>query len=164
MASRVHVMDEDHDYEKLATPAEKRRWAKQNNLMYGGLIAISVVILQGFLGASSPGVSGRVSVVAFAVALPLLAVLILLGELHPGGPTRSTVTYEVTKAVAMVSSIVGVVAAFWHVDWLAGVALLAAGTAGLAVYSAHFGASRSGRAALRRKAGGAPKDGGTGSL
>jgi transcriptional regulator with XRE-family HTH domain len=35
----------------LATPEEKRRWAKQNNLMYGGLIAISVVILQGFLGA-----------------------------------------------------------------------------------------------------------------
>lgn len=157
-------MDEDHAYEKLATPEEKRRWAKQNNLMYGGLIAISVVILQGFLGTSSLGVSGRVSVVAFAVALPLLAVLILLGELHPGELTQSTVTYEITKAVAMVSAVAGVVAAFWHVDWLAGVALLAAGTAGLTVYSTHFSGSRPGRAATRRKAGGAPEDRATGSF
>jgi hypothetical protein len=83
-------------------------------------------------------------VVAFAIALPLLAVLILLGELHPSDPTQSTVTYEITKAVAMVSSATGVVAAFWRIEWLAGVALLVAGTAGLAGYGAHFSGSRSG--------------------
>jgi hypothetical protein len=148
-------MDEDVAYAKLATPAEKRRWAKQNNLMYGGLIAISVVILQGFLSASSLGVSGRISVVAFAVALPLLAVLILLGELHPDDPTQSTVSYEITKAVAMVGAITGVVAAFWHIDWLAGVALLAAGAAGLGVYGAHF-TSRPGPEAPPRPAGDPP--------
>jgi hypothetical protein len=154
----VHVMDEDHAYEKLATPAEKRRWAKQNNLMYGGLIAISVVILQGYVSASSLGVSGRISVVAFAIALPLLAVLILLGELHPGDPTQSTVIYEITKAVAMVGSVTGLVAAFWHIDWVAGVAILVAGAAALGVYGAHFSGSRFGQAALRQKAGGAPED------
>jgi hypothetical protein len=147
-------MEEDHAYEQLATPEEKRQWAKQNNLMYGGLIAISVVILQGFLGNSALGVSGRISIVAFAVALPLLAVLILLGELHPDDPTHSSVTYEVTKAVAMVSAITGVVAAFWHIDWLAAVALLAAGAASLGVYSAHFKASRVGQAALSANAAG----------
>jgi hypothetical protein len=156
-------MNEDDAYEKLATPAEKRRWAKQNNLMYGGLIAISVVILQGFLSTPSIGVSGKISVVAFAIALPLLAVLILLGELHPGDPTPSNVTYEITKAVAMVGSVTGVVAAFWHIDWLAGVAIFAAGAAGLGVYSAHFNGSRFGQAALRRKADGTPKDGATGA-
>jgi hypothetical protein len=159
-------MDEDDAYEKLATPAEKRRWAKQNNLMYVGLIAIGVVILQGFLTASSLGVSGRISVVAFAIALPLLAVLILLGELHAGDRTPSNVTYEVTKAVALVSALTGVVAAFWHIDWLAGVAVLTAGACGLGVYSAHFSASRFGQAALRRRqhtAGGTPEDGATGA-
>jgi hypothetical protein len=157
-------MDEDHAYEQLATPEEKRAWAKQNNLMYGGLIAISVVILQGFLGTSALGVSGRISIVAFAVALPLLAVLILLGELHSDDPTQATAVYEIAKAVAMVGSLTGVVAAFWHIDWLAGVAILAAGAASLAVYSAHFRSSRFGQAALKAKADGAPTDGATGTL
>jgi hypothetical protein len=156
-------MDEDHAYEKLATPEEKRQWAKQNNLMYGGLIAISVVILQGFLGTSALRASGRVSIVAFAVALPLLAVLILLGELHPDDPTHASMVYEITKAVAMVAAVTGVVAAFWHIDWLAGVALLAAGAAGLGVYSAHFTGSRFGQAALKRKAAGGSTDGDTGA-
>jgi hypothetical protein len=63
-------------------------------------IAISVVILWGFLSASSSGEYGRIAVVAFAIALPLLTVLI--GGWLSGDPTRSTATFEITKAVVMV--------------------------------------------------------------
>ncbi|WP_069167734.1 hypothetical protein [Nocardia altamirensis] len=144
-------MDAD-DYEKLATPAEKQTWAKQNNLMYGGLIAVGVVILQGFLTAAPLDVSGMISVVAFAIALPLLAVLIMLGELHKAdsGPGPN-LTDEVAKGVALLASMTGVVAAFWHIDWLAGVVVLLAGAAGRGVYGAHFNAAAFNRTVLRRR-------------
>jgi hypothetical protein len=144
-------MEEDVAYEQLATPSERKRWARQNNLMYGGLIAIGVVILQGFLSATSLGASGRISVVAFAVALPLLAVQLLLGELHATDHTvKSTTTDGIMKAVALAGSLTGVVAAFWHIDWLAGVAVLLAGAVGLVVYGAHFSSTRFSQAAVQR--------------
>ncbi|MFC7446567.1 hypothetical protein [Rhodococcus daqingensis] len=142
-------MDEDDAYVELATPAERQSWDKQNSLMYGGLIAIGVVILQGFLTADPLGTSGKISVVAFAVALPLLAVLIMLGELQASA-TKVSMTDEIAKGIALSSSLVGVVAAFWHIDWLAGAAVIASGAAGLTVYGAHFSRSRFSRAVTVR--------------
>ncbi|WP_330254574.1 hypothetical protein OG874_08545 [Nocardia sp. NBC_00565] len=145
-------MHEDEDYEKLATPTELKKWAKQNSLMYGGLIAIGVVILQGFLTADPLSVSGKISVVAFAISLPLLAVLIMLDELQSGDQAVSrSITDETAKALALLSSLVGVVAAFWHIDWFAGVAVIAAGIVALGVYGAHFSGSTFTQAALRRR-------------
>lgn len=145
-------MHEDEDYEKLATPTELKKWAKQNSLMYGGLIAIGVVILQGFLTADPLSVSGKISVVAFAISLPLLAVLIMLDELQSGDKAVSrSITDETAKALALLSSLVGVVAAFWHIDWFAGVAVIAAGIVALGVYGAHFSGSTFTQAALRRR-------------
>jgi type IV secretory pathway TrbD component len=145
-------MEEDNAYEKLATPAEKKRWAKQNNLMYGGLIAVGVVVLQGFLTVSPLQVSGRISVVAFAIALPLLAVLVLLGELHSGqDAAQAGKLDEITKGVALISSLTGVVAAFWRIDWLAGVAVLVAGIVALSVYAARFSTPRFSQAVQRRR-------------
>jgi hypothetical protein len=143
-------MNEDEGYEKLATPTEKQAWAKQNNLMYGGLIAIGVVILQGFLTAAPLTAAGRISVLAFAISLPLLAVLIMLGELHSGDRTvKSSLTDEAAKGLALASSLIGVIAAFWHIDWLAGVAVLVAGIVGLGLYGAHFTGSNLSQALLR---------------
>ncbi|WP_194818277.1 hypothetical protein [Nocardia sp. XZ_19_385] len=143
-------MREDDAYSEFATPAERQSWAKQNNLMYGGLIAIGVVILQGFLTAHPLGTSARISVIAFAIALPLLAVLILLGELRSGdSPAPSNATDEAVKGLAMLASIIGVIAAFWHIDWVAGVAILVTGALALGVYGSHFSGSRFGQVANR---------------
>ncbi|WP_433755184.1 hypothetical protein [Nocardia sp. CA-135398] len=144
-------MHDDVDYTKLVTPAEKKKFAKQNSLMYGGLIAIGVVILQGFLTASPLGTSGRISMIAFAISLPLLAVLLMLDEWQSGEQAPSpSMTDEAAKAIALLSSIVGVVAAFWHIDWSAGVAVIAAGVVALGVYGTHFSSTSFSQAVLRR--------------
>ncbi|GAB2680779.1 hypothetical protein [Nocardia goodfellowii] len=144
-------MREDDAYAESATPAERQSWAKQNNRMYGGLIAIGVVILQGFLTAHPLGTSAQISVIAFAVALPLLAVLILLGELHGSDQAgQANATDEAVKAIAMLASITGVIAAFWHIDWVAGVAVLITGALALGVYGSHFSGSRLGQSTLHR--------------
>lgn len=145
-------MHEDEDYEKPATPTELTKGAKQNTLRYGGLIAIGVVILQGFLTADPLTVSGKISVVAFAISLPLLAVLIMLDELQSADKAVSrSITDETAKGLALLSSLIGVIAAFWRIDWFAGVAVIAAGIVALGVYGAHFSGSTFTQAALRRR-------------
>jgi len=51
---------------------------RQTGVIYGGLIAIAVVMAQGFLETSSLDTSARVGSIAFAVAIPLLAALVLV--------------------------------------------------------------------------------------
>jgi hypothetical protein len=58
-------------------PALEQEWLRQNNLSYGGLIAIGVFMVQPFLTAGSLDVAARICILAFAVAIPLLAALML---------------------------------------------------------------------------------------
>lgn len=145
-------MAEEEPFDKLATPAEQKKWARQNSLMYGGLIAVGVVVLQGFLTAPDLGAAGLIAVLGFAIALPLLSVLIMLGELEPaGGALKVTMTDDVAKGLALLSSLTGVVASFWYIDWVAGVVVLAAGVLATLIYGAHFSSSTIGQAYLRRR-------------
>ena len=61
-------------------PRYVRQWLRQNNLIYGGLIGIGVVIVQPFLTGAELDGPATVSVVAFSLAIPLLAALIMLNE------------------------------------------------------------------------------------
>jgi hypothetical protein len=61
-------------------PALEQEWVRQNNLSYGGLIAIGVFMVQPFLTAASLDVTARICILAFAVAIPLLAALMLLNR------------------------------------------------------------------------------------
>jgi ribosomal protein S27AE len=61
-------------------PKEVQEWLGQTNLIYGGLIAIGVVMVQPFLTAPSLDVSSRICIVAFSVAIPLLAVLVMINR------------------------------------------------------------------------------------
>jgi len=110
---------------------------RQSGLIYGGLIGIAVVMVQGFLEAPSHDPSARVSVIAFSVAIPLLAALVMVNrqETFRGRRTPS-VSVTIAQVVAQGAAFVGLVAGFWHIDWIAGVALLAAAFVGLFVHSA----------------------------
>jgi hypothetical protein len=110
---------------------------RQSGLIYGGLIGIGVVMVQGFLEAPSDNVSARISVIAFSVAIPLLAALVMVNrqETFRHRPTPS-VTVTIAESVAQGAAFVGIVAGFWHIYWVAGVVFLAAGFAGLFVHSA----------------------------
>jgi hypothetical protein len=120
-------------------PQQVQEWLRQNNLIYGGLIAIGVAIVQPFLMAASLDLSARICVVAFSVAIPLLAALVVINrqESFRHRPTKA-VSVAITQVVAQTSAFVGVVAGFWHILWIAGVAVLISGLAGVAVHSAAY--------------------------
>jgi hypothetical protein len=110
---------------------------KQSGVIYGGLIAIAVVMVQGFLEAPSHNLSARVSVIAFSVAIPLLAALVMVNRQETFRRRRTpSVSVTIAEAIAQGAAFVGLVAAFWHIDWIAGVVFLAAGFVGLFVHSA----------------------------
>jgi hypothetical protein len=128
-------MDED----AAKDPAQEQEWLRQNNLAYGGLIGIGVVMVQPFLTTSSLDLSALVCVVAFALSIPLLAALVMvnLQESFRRHASRSRLVF-IAKPVAQASGFIGVVAGFWHVSWIAGVVMLASGVAGVAVHSAGY--------------------------
>jgi hypothetical protein len=110
---------------------------RQNGLIYGGLIGIAVVMVQGFLEAPSHNASARVSVIAFSVAIPLLAALVMVNRQETFRRRRTpSVIVTIAEAVAQGAAFVGIVAGFWHIYWIAGVVFLAVGCVGLFVHSA----------------------------
>ena len=111
----------------------------QLGVIYGGLIAIAVVMVQGFLEASSLDASARVGTIAFAVAIPLLAALILVNrqEAFRGRGTTSRLV-TLAQVVAQLAAFVGIVAAFWHITWVAGLTFLVVGLVAVGVHSAGF--------------------------
>jgi hypothetical protein len=110
---------------------------RQSGLIYGALIAIAVVMVQGFLEAPSEDASARVSVIAFSVAIPLLAALVMVNRQETFRRRRTqAVSVTIAQVAAQGAALVGLVAGFWHIDWLAGVVFLAAAFVGLFVHGA----------------------------
>lgn len=120
-------------------PQQEQEWLRQLSLIYGALIVIGVYMVQPFLTAPSLDLSAKVCVVAFSVAIPLLAGLVIVNrqEAFRRRRTRSRVV-AVARAVAEGCAFVGVVAGFWHILWIAGVGVLAGGLVALAVQSAGY--------------------------
>jgi hypothetical protein len=110
---------------------------RQSGLIYGGLIGIAVVMVQGFLEAPSHDTTARVSVIAFSVAIPLLAALVLVNRQETFRRRKTpSVGVTIAESVAQGAAFVGLVAGFWHIDWIAGVVFLATGFVAMFVHSA----------------------------
>ena len=122
-------------------PEQQREWIRQNNLSYGGLIAIGLVLVQPFITVPTPTLnwSAKICVIAFAAAIPLLAALILVTR-HETFRRRATDSLLVrgTQAIAQLLAFVGVVAGFWHIVWIAGVAVLVCSFVAMMVHSAGY--------------------------
>ena len=119
--------------------ALQKEWLGQDNLIYGALIGVCLLMVQPFLTAQSLDLAAMISVVAFSVAIPLLAALILVNrqETFRGRPTRS-ILVSIGQAVAQGAACVGLVAAFWHIHWIAGVGILVGGLCAIGIHSAGF--------------------------
>lgn len=125
--------------EDRSNPDQEQASLRQNRLIYGGLVAIGTIMVQPFLTAESLSRAATVCVIAFAVALPLLAALLLVNEheelrQRPSG----SVVVMVARPAALNAAFVGAVAGFWHISRLAGVVMLAAGLVAVAVHSAGY--------------------------
>lgn len=120
-------------------PELEQELVRQNSLGYGGLIAIGVVMVQPFLTAASLSLSARICVVAFSVAIPLLAALVLVNQQEVFRRRRTRSAFVSTaQVIAQLCAFAGVVAGFWHILWIAGVAMVAAVLAAVAVHSAGY--------------------------
>jgi Na+(H+)/acetate symporter ActP len=118
-------------------PELQQEWIRQDNLAYGGLIAIGIVLVQPFVAGASLGTSGMVCAVAFAIAIPLLAALVLVNRQETFRRRRtSSRIVAVARATAQAAAFVGVVAGFWHVHWIAGVGVLVSALVAVGVQSA----------------------------
>ena len=124
---------------RFRDPNLQQEWLRQDNLMYGGLIAGCVALAQPFMSAGTLDVPATIAVVSFAGAIPLLAGLLAI-NLHESFRHRAVGSrvVSVAKAVGQGLAVLGVAAAFWHVDWMAGVALLASALVALGVHSVGF--------------------------
>lgn len=131
--------DEEITGELLKEPGLADEWIRQNTLIYGGLIGLGVVLVQPYLAAGDPPLAGLIAVVAFAVAIPLLAMLMLLAsqEAYRHRASRSA-GVGVARAVAMGAACIGTVAAFWQISWIAGVAIVVSGAVAIGVHSAGY--------------------------
>jgi hypothetical protein len=111
----------------------------QQRLIYGGLILIGLYMVQPFLTAPSLDVSAKVSIIAFSVAIPLLAALVVVNRQEAfRGRLTPSVTVTVARVVAQGAAFVGIVAGFWHITWVAGVTFLAAGFVAVGIHSAGY--------------------------
>lgn len=120
-------------------PEQQREWLSQNSVIYGGLIAVGLILVQPFLTAPSLDLPATISVVAFSVAIPMLAGLVLLNKEEIFRRRQVTsLTVRVAQAIAQGSAFTGVVAAFWHMLWLAGVGILVSGFVAMLVHSAGY--------------------------
>jgi cation transport ATPase len=120
-------------------PAQQQEWIRQNNVIYGGLIAVGLVLVQPFLTVTGLDWSAKTCVIAFSVAIPLLAALLLINyqETFRRRITDSLVV-RATQSIAQLLAFIGLVAGFWHIMWPAGVAILVSGFAAMMVHSAGF--------------------------
>jgi hypothetical protein len=131
------------EVERIAAEAQtgemREEELRQTGVIYGGLIAVAVVMVQGFLGASSLDASARVGSIAFAVAIPLLAALVLVNRQEAFRGRRTTsVLVTLARVIAQLAAFVGIVAGFWHITWVAGLTFLVAGLVAVGVHSAGF--------------------------
>jgi uncharacterized membrane protein YfcA len=97
-------------------PKLEQESLRQSSLVYGGLIAIAVVMVQPFLTAASLDLSARICVVAFSVAILLLAALVLVNRQEAFRRRRTkSVPVATTQVVAQVCAFIGVVSGFWGI-------------------------------------------------
>ena len=124
---------------EMLTGPMSQEVVRQQGFIYGGLILIGVYMVEPFLTAPSLDASAKISILAFAVAIPLLAALVMVNrqEAFRGRRTPS-VMVTVAQAVAQSAAFVGIVAGFWHITWVAGVTFLVAGLVAVGIHSAGF--------------------------
>ena len=120
-------------------PEQQWEWIRQNNVIYGGLIAVGLVLVQPFLTTTTLDWSAKVCVLAFSAAIPLLAALVLVNYQESfRRRVTDSIAVRVTQSVALLLAFAGVVAGFWHIMWLAGVGILVSGFVAMLVHSAGY--------------------------
>jgi hypothetical protein len=110
------------------------------SLMDVALIVLGVYILQAFISTNVTDIAGRVSIVAWALAIPLLAFLALLNRSQEAFRFASLPFYlVVARGIAPGAAVAGFGAAVWHLWMPASLVLIASGLVGMVLYRVYYG-------------------------
>jgi hypothetical protein len=123
----------------LQDPALQQEWIRQDSLVYAGLIAGCVAFMQPFLTATTLDLPATIAVVSFAVAIPLLAALLMVNQHAAFRHRRVDLrVLTITKVAGQVLAVLGVAAAFWHVLWIAGLAIVLSALVATVIHATAF--------------------------
>ena len=115
--------------------ATRPDWTQQQLIAYGSLVAIGVVILQAFLTTASLDLPSVISVLALAVSLPMLSTAVLITHAQASYQYASWPWYlTMVIVIGQTAAFIGVVAALWHISWVAGIVIVASTVIGLVAY------------------------------
>jgi len=117
-----------HEVEKLTVNA--------TSLLFGGLIAVSLIILPGFISAGALDIVELLSLSCIGLALPVLAGGIVVNyvgiQLAPEGETPGWASVLIWAAMSI--DLLGISAALWHASWIPSILFVAASIFSFAMY------------------------------
>jgi hypothetical protein len=97
-------------------------------LTRAGLIAISLIILQDWISVGIHDPASLVSLIAFAVSLPILVLDLLLTHILPARRFHKEIFFKslnsVKSIIGIIFACIGITAAIWHASWIVGVIFL----------------------------------------
>jgi len=114
-------------------------YKRVNDLLYGGFIGISLLILQAFVSLTTLDLPLLIALFALAVAIPLLAACIILNNIlwvvEYGSRSRWIL---LIRHLSPICAIVGIIAVFWHLSWVAGLLFSISGSIGYLVCTNYY--------------------------
>lgn len=124
--------------ERVSMTKENKIRTRSIMFMSGGLIAISLVILQGLITLTSFDTAQFISIIAFSVAIPMLAGVIVICQSEMSYKCLYHLWSDITFGcfiIGSISAFIGIAAILWHLSWIAssvflGVSLLMGNIAG----------------------------------
>jgi hypothetical protein len=110
-----------------------------SNFYAGGLSAVDLVFLQAFLSLSTLNPLQVVSVIAFSIALPLLAGMLTVNMIEHYYPyrrlkSRAVHFIQALFVVGIIADIIGVDTALWSITWIVGAVFIGAFVTSIIVY------------------------------
>lgn len=120
---------------QVERPKESEENIALSNIACGGLIAIGLVMLQAFIALTSLDSAEFISVLAFAIAIPLLTGRILQNFLVKlSKKDRVALGCSNTYYLGTLAALVGIGAAFWHVSYVAGIVFISSSFVAFAAF------------------------------
>jgi hypothetical protein len=112
---------------------------RTNNLVCGGLLAISLIILQDFIQLGVASQFAFIAVVSFAVAFPCLVGVLLSNNHEAKYPyMHHAKFFNCIYFVGILSGFIGVLATFWYLSWIAAAVFFGVAIGAFALYLAHY--------------------------
>jgi hypothetical protein len=112
---------------------------KYDRVMSGGLIAFSLIIVQAFIATGLTDLASYISIIAFAIAIPMLAMHVFTySSLDWFACFKARFKAPASVGISFLGGclidVIGLVAAFWHISWIAGLLFIMSGIVGYLVY------------------------------